>query len=618
MSVSNVERQSMDLDIVCVGFGPAMAGFLTTLSRELIDENGAPRFESKAVPGMPLQVICYERAEGLGFGVSGVVTKARGIRASYPDLDPAQIPLAAEVRQEKVLYLLDPVGASRRPSSLRLADRVIRLSSAVLPVECHALDLPYTPDFLHKHGGLVLSIGQFLQWAGEQVMATGAVQIWPGMPVAAPLIDGERVTGVRLADQGTDRAGNPEAGYLPGLDVHASLTVIGDGPFGPVGRQLTERFGLPPGHHERDWAVGMKMVVELPADCPLEPGTVFHTFGYPEPEIFGFFYVHPGGLASVGIFVPSWFASPVRTSYRYLQHYIQHPYLWRYLNGGTLRSWGAKSLAESGRLGQPHLVLDGCARIGEGSGSTNVLTGSGVDEAWTTGIILGEGVIELLRHSKPFTRDNLDRFYVRRRMVSWVESEGRIAERARVGFHRGFVTGMVGMAVAGLTRGMITAPGEPRRPHEHLSSYEDFYKNKISADEIGRIRQECRSQCLAVHDALMRRAGWPSIEYDGKLLVSHQDAMLVGGKVQAPPGYADHVIFLYPHLCESCGTQVCVEICSGEAITPGPQGVPAFDREKCVHCGACVWNCAQTLPENPEKTNVEFRAGAGGLHSTEN
>jgi hypothetical protein len=26
----------------------------------------------------------------------------------------------------------------------------------------------------------------------------------------------------------------------------------------------------------------------------LEPGTVFHTFGYPEPEIFGFFYVHPG------------------------------------------------------------------------------------------------------------------------------------------------------------------------------------------------------------------------------------------------------------------------------------------------------------------------------------
>ena len=31
---------------------------------------------------------------------------------------------------------------------------------------------------------------------------------------------------------------------------------------------------------------------------------------------------------------------------------------------------------------------------------------------------------------------------------------------------------------------------------------------------------------------------------DGQLLVSHQDALLLGGKVQAPPGYADHVVFL--------------------------------------------------------------------------
>jgi electron-transferring-flavoprotein dehydrogenase len=61
-----------------------------------------------------------------------------------------------------------------------------------------------------------------------------------------------------------------------------------------------------------------------------------------------------------------------------------------------------------------------------------------------------------------------------------------------------------------------------------------------------------------------------------------------------------------------------VEICSGEAITAGPDGLPRFDRDKCVHCGACVWNCSQTLPGEKEKTNVEFRAGAGGLHSTEN
>jgi electron-transferring-flavoprotein dehydrogenase len=46
--------------------------------------------------------------------------------------------------------------------------------------------------------------------------------------------------------------------------------------------------------------------------------------------------------------------------------------------------------------------------------------------------------------------------------------------------------------------------------------------------------------------------------------------------------------------------------------------VPVFDREKCVHCGACIWNRAQPLPDNPERTNIAFRAGAGGLHPAEN
>ena len=32
----------------------------------------------------------------------------------------------------------------------------------------------------------------------------------------------------------------------------------------------------------------------------------------------------------------------------------------------------------------------------KGSGSTNVLTGSGVDEAWSTGVMLAEGVLKLL------------------------------------------------------------------------------------------------------------------------------------------------------------------------------------------------------------------------------
>ncbi len=605
------ERQSMNVDVVCVGFGPAMAGFLTTLSGKLMNPDGSPAVESPSCPGLPLQVVCYERADDIGFGVSGVVTRARGIRATLPDLDPANIPMAAPVRNEKVAYLLDPHGASRRSPLLKMGDAALRTLGLA---KDGGYELPYTPPFLHKHGGMVMSLGQFLQYIGGELMGAGAVQIWPGSPVSQALVEDGRVEGVRLCDQGVDRDGAPEPGFMPGMDVRAALTVVADGPVGAVGRQLDEQFGMPRGNHQREWAVGMKMVVDLPENSTLEPGTVFHTFGYPEPEIFGFFYVHPDRVATVGIFVPSWFASPMRTSYRLLQHFMLHPYIWRYLEGGKLRSWGAKSLQESGKRGEPFLVGEGYARIGEGSGSTNVLTGSGVDEAWTTGAQLAESVLDLLKRGEPFTKENLEKTYVAKRRASWVEEEGRIAEKARDGFHHGVVAGMLGMALAGFSDGKHWIEGEPHP----LPDPQEYYRSKISPDEFNRIVEECRLKGVSCHDALMDKCGWPAIPFDGQLLITHQDALLVGGKVQAPAGFADHVQFEFPDFCERCGSKLCIEMCSGQAITPGPSGVPAFDREKCVHCGACIWNCPTRLEDDPPRGNIIFRAGAGGLHSNEN
>jgi electron-transferring-flavoprotein dehydrogenase len=612
----DVERQTLEVDIACVGFGPATGGFLTTLSRALENEDGTGALESRVMPGMPLQVVCYERAEDIAFGVSGAVTRGRGIRRSFPDLDPTEIPMAQRVTGEKVLYLLDPLGASRRTRGVQWLDRTLGIVGSVRRDD--AIELPWIPGFLRKHDGFLFSLGQFNQWVGARLTGEGRVQIWPGMPVAEALVEDDRVVGVRLLDQGTDRAGNPDAGYMPGMDVRADLTVVADGPVGPVGRQLDERFGVPEGHERDDWAVGMKMVVDLPEDSGLEPGTVLHTLGYPEPEIFGFLYVHPDRVASLGIFVPSWLDSPVRCSYRYLQHWMQHPRLWPHLKGSAMRSWGAKSIQEAGRRGEPILAGDGWARIGEGSGSTNVLTGSGVDEAWTTGALLAEGVIRLLRERRELDAKNLDEAYVRPRRESWVEREGRIAEHARDGFQRGFLPGLVGMGLSGLTGGRLHLKGDGRRSHERVPTLESWCDGRISAQEVQRLRVESAAKGVALHDAIMDRCGWPPIEPDGKLFVSHQDALLLGGKVQAPPGYADHVVFTYPHLCEHCENKLCIEICSGQAITPGENGVPLFDREKCVHCGACLWSCTQTVEGELGRKNLAFRTGAGGLHTVEN
>jgi electron-transferring-flavoprotein dehydrogenase len=603
---------TMEVDIACAGFGPAMGGFLTTLTRAWNENPTDPAFESKTAPGMPLQVLCYERADDLSAGVSGVVTRAKGIRASFPELNPAEIPMAVEVQKERVLYLLDPVGASRRSFTLRAADAVLRRLGRTLGIRDHAFELPWTPGFLHKQGGLVLSIGQFNQWVGAQVMASGLVQIWPGTPVSQPLIAGKAVKGVRLADQGVDKYGMPADGFMAGMDVRARLTVVGDGPVGAVGRAIDEQLGVPEGHARLEWALGMKMVIELPENSELEPGTVWHTFGFPEPEIFGFLYVHPERLASVGIFVPSWLGDPSRTAYRYLQHYIQHPALWRHLKDGNLRSWGAKSLDESGRIGEPFLSGDGFARIGEGSGSTNMLTGSGVDEAWTTGVQLGEAVIELLRDGKPFSKESLAATYETRRRASWVERGAREAENARNGFRGGTVKGVIGMALAGLTGGRLSLRAKIPPPQKHSASP----IAGLNPKKLATLAQAALAGGRPLHDALLSARGWPEIEFDGRLLVTQQDALLMGGKVQALPGFADHVTFHDTQLCATCIQKTCISMCSGQAIKLGADGLPAFEREKCVHCGACLWNCIQTGQSS--RAHIDFRAGAGGLHSAEN
>jgi electron-transferring-flavoprotein dehydrogenase len=168
--------------------------------------------------------------------------------------------------------------------------------------------------------------------------------------------------------------------------------------------------------------------------------------------------------------------------------------------------------------------------------------------------------------------------------------------------------------LAGVTGGKHWLDGEP----ELIPDVAEYYRDRIPAAELQALLDDCRARGVASHDALMDRCGWPAIEYDGELLMSHQDALLLGGKVQAPPGFADHVSFVYPDFCERCIAKMCIEMCSGQALTHGANGVPQFDREKCVHCGACVWNCTATLEDDPARGNIVFNAGAGGLHSGEN
>ncbi len=82
-----------------------------------------------------------------------------------------------------------------------------------------------------------------------------------------------------------------------------------------------------------------------------------------------------------------------------------------------------------------------------------------MDEAWTTGVQLAEGVLELAKAGRSYTMENLAAAYEARRRASWVEAEARVAEKARDGFTEGFVQGLIGKGLAGSPGAGRTGPG---------------------------------------------------------------------------------------------------------------------------------------------------------------
>ena len=138
------------------------------------------------MPGMPLQVLCYERADDLAAGVSGVVTRAQGIRASFPCARSGADSHGRGVNDRACVLPARPDWSEPAITFTACWEIFFFVPwTGMCALNDDAFELPWTPAFLHKQGGLVFSIGQFNQWVASQLMANGLVQIWPGTPVSS-------------------------------------------------------------------------------------------------------------------------------------------------------------------------------------------------------------------------------------------------------------------------------------------------------------------------------------------------------------------------------------------------------------------------------------------------
>jgi electron-transferring-flavoprotein dehydrogenase len=354
------DRETLELDVLVVGGGPAGLSAALRLSQL-----------QAAQPGAPLTIGVLEKSRDAGAHMlSGAVLDPSALRDLLPTFESSGAPLAAAVRDDAV-YVLTRSGKFR---------------------------LPVTPPPLRNHGHYIISLNTFVRWLAQQVEAAG-VDVFTGFAATDVLYDGDKIIGVRTGDRGIDRHGQKKSSFAPGVDIHAKVTIFCDGVRGNLTKALIGTLGLADGRQPQVFALGIKELWEIPENR-LAAGSVIHTMGYPlRLEEFGgaFIYAMPAGQVSVGFVAGLDYKDPRFDPHLAFQRFKQHPFISALLAGGRMVRYGAKALPEGGWYAIPRVHMNGGLIAGDAAGFLNSMRLKGIHLAMRTGMLAAEAAFDAVR-----------------------------------------------------------------------------------------------------------------------------------------------------------------------------------------------------------------------------
>jgi len=422
-----MERESLGMDVVFVGAGPANLSGALHLSRLIAQHNEAvAKGEREASSLGEVQIGVIEKGASVGAHIlSGAVMDPKGLAELVPDFVEQGAPLESPVLEDHFLYL------TRR----------------------RAIRSPITPPPLKNHGYYIVSLNRLTVWLGEKCEAAG-VNIFPEFPGAEVLYDGDdRVIGVRTGDKGVDKEGKQKTNFEPGIDLLAKITVLGEGVRGSLTKKLIRRLGLDEGCEPQVYSLGVKELWELPDDR-YPAGRVTHTLGFPsDPWTYGggWIYGMQNRILNLGYVTGLDYRDPLIDPHAEFQRFKTHPFVSKLLTGARMIRYGAKAIAAGGWHAMPRMYADGVLIVGDSAGFLNAARLKGIHSAIKSGMLAAETIFESLV-TEDYSAAKLQSYETRVR-DSWITPELRRYRNFHAGFRHGRWLGMANAGLQYLTGG---------------------------------------------------------------------------------------------------------------------------------------------------------------------